>query len=103
VRAGAAVGGRPAGAGRHGVDRDRGARPAGQRRARAPVILHGARIRTLSGRPFASALAVVDGRFAYVGDDLTAARRAAGGEEIDLRGLHVTPGLADAHTHLAHW
>ncbi len=51
----------------------------------------------------AQALAIVDGRFAYVGDE--AGVQAWIGdrtEVIDCHGKSVIPGLGDAHMHLAH-
>jgi predicted amidohydrolase YtcJ len=66
------------------------------------VVLAHAHALTLSpAQPTATALAVVDGKLAYVGDDLDAARRAAGAgaHEIDLGGRTVIPGFNDAHVH----
>ena len=46
----------------------------------------------------ASAFAVKDGKFVYVGDE--AGLDDFTGEEIDLAGKFVMPGLIDAHVHL---
>lgn len=52
-------------------------------------------------RPIARHAAIVDGRFAYVGDDLVAARRAAGKDArvLDALGTTVVPGFNDVHVH----
>lgn len=49
-----------------------------------------------------TALAIVDGKLAYVGTDAKQARRAAGrdAQVIDLAGRTVLPGFNDAHVHL---
>ncbi len=46
-------------------------------------------------------VAVVDGKFAYVGNDLAAARKAAGpgARELDALGTTIVPGFNDAHVH----
>src|SRR4051812_29946099 len=66
------------------------------------VVLANAHVVTMNpAQPEATALAVVDGKVAYVGDDLAAARKAAGpgAEQIDAGGRTVTPGFDDAHVH----
>src|SRR5574342_160360 len=47
-------------------------------------------------------IAVLDGRFCYVG---ASAARARGEktEMLDAHGLHVAPGFIDAHTHIGHF
>jgi predicted amidohydrolase YtcJ len=56
---------------------------------------------TASGRPWAEALLVADGRIAYVGDTATARRLAGGGVvEVDLEGGLALPGFVDAHAHI---
>jgi predicted amidohydrolase YtcJ len=66
------------------------------------VVLANAHVLTMSpAAPQASVLAVVGERIAYVGDDVAAARKAAGpgAEVIDLGGRTVVPGFNDAHAH----
>src|SRR5579871_650294 len=66
------------------------------------VVLVNAHVLTMSPeRPQARALAIVDGRVAYVGDDAAAARKAAGpdADVIDAGGRTVVPGFNDAHAH----
>jgi imidazolonepropionase len=46
------------------------------------------------------ALAIVDGRIAFVGREEDLPSRFQADEEIDLAGRLVTPGLIDCHTHL---
>src|SRR4051812_29056087 len=67
----------------------------------AVVIAHGHVLTTNPAAPTASALAVVDGRIAYVGDDLGAAKKAAGpkAEVIEAGGRTILPGFNDAHVH----
>jgi predicted amidohydrolase YtcJ len=52
-------------------------------------------------RPRASAIGIWRGRIAYVGDDASEARAAAGpgAEIVDLAGRTATAGLIDAHCH----
>jgi len=64
------------------------------------TVFHRAHVHTHAGpRPDADALAVAAGRLITIGrsDDLTAAFPRA--RKIDLLGLHVFPGLIDAHLH----
>lgn len=63
------------------------------------LILRGGRVLDGTGAPERVAdVAVLDGRIAAVGD----LARATGGKEIDARGLYVTPGFIDMHSH-ADW
>lgn len=68
----------------------------------AQRVLVNGRIRTFDPtHPTATALAIEGGRIQYVGDDAGArALLADGGDLVDLKGLCVLPGLADAHMHL---
>src|SRR5262245_51077625 len=67
----------------------------------AVVILNAHAITRDRERPEATAIAVVDGRLAYVGQDAQSARRVAGpkAEVIDVHGRTVMPGFNDAHAH----
>src|SRR5438270_5577287 len=67
----------------------------------AVVITHAHALTLAPAQPVASALAVVDGKIAYAGDDEAAARRAAGSgaEIIDVAGRTIVPGFNDAHVH----
>ncbi|MSP11867.1 MAG: amidohydrolase [Chloroflexi bacterium] len=53
-------------------------------------------------QPWAGVLAMRQGTIVYVGDDVAAAREAAGvgAEVIDLRGTLGLPGFTDSHIHL---
>lgn len=65
------------------------------------VVTNGPIFTSDPDRPRATAVGVRNGIVLYVGDDLDAARQAAGpgAETIDLAGRLATPGLIDAHTH----
>jgi predicted amidohydrolase YtcJ len=67
----------------------------------ALVVLNAHALTQDPARPAAAALAVVDGRLAYVGNDDAAARRAAGpgAQVLDVGGLTLVPGFNDAHVH----
>ena len=70
--------------------------------ALAAVVLANAQVLTMNAaQPTATTVAILDGKIAYVGDDLAQARKAAGGkpEVIDLAGRTVMPGFNDAHVH----
>lgn len=77
---------------------------AAARVAAAPVdlLLVGGNLYTLDPtQPRATALAIRDGRIAWVGDAAgAAALRADARRVIDLRGATVVPGLNDSHMHL---
>ena len=72
-----------------------------QARSGADTILRGAHVYTLdAAQPWASAIAIRDGRIAYVGDAAGAlALRDARTRVIDLQGRMVLPGLHDSHMH----
>jgi predicted amidohydrolase YtcJ len=76
------------------------AQPA--RPAPADLIVTNARIHTVDdARPHAQALAVRDGRVAFVGDAPGAlALRGPATRVLDLGGKTVIPGMVDAHAHL---
>jgi predicted amidohydrolase YtcJ len=68
----------------------------------ADCVIIGGDIHTMdSKRPVAEAVAIRDGRIAYVGDS-SGARELAGSrtETIDLRGRVALPGFVESHTHL---
>ena len=66
------------------------------------LLIRNARAYTVDPRlPWASAIAVDQGRIAWVGDDGDAARLAGSDTEvIDAGGATVLPGLIDAHNHV---
>lgn len=68
----------------------------------ADLVVTNARIYTVDvNRPLAEAMAVRDGRVAFVGSERGAlALRGPGTEVIDLDGQTVIPGITDAHAHL---
>lgn len=67
----------------------------------ADVVLRGGKVVTMDGqRRVAQAVAVRDGRIAFVGSDADAARRiGAHTKVIELGGRMVMPGFVDAHLH----
>ena len=51
----------------------------------------------------AQSLAIVDGKFAYIGDEAgVQAWIGDNTEVVDCHGNSIIPGLGDAHMHLAH-
>lgn len=72
------------------------------RPAEVDLILHSGKIATLdAARPFAQAVAIADGRFAAVGDDVEVMRlKGAATKVVDLCGRTAIPGLNDSHLHL---
>ena len=63
------------------------------------LIVHNARIHTVDdARPAATALAVRDGRFVAVGNDL-AALAGKRTQTIDAKGMTIVPGFIDCHNH----
>ena len=66
---------------------------------KADKIIKNAKIFTSdSKRPLATALAVKDGKFVYVGDE--AGLSAYEGEVTDLGGQFIMPGIIDSHVHV---
>jgi N-acyl-D-aspartate/D-glutamate deacylase len=62
----------------------------------ADLVIRGGTVVDGTGRPaFEADVAITDGRIAAVGPDLP----ARGGEEIAAKGMLVTPGFVDIHTH----
>jgi predicted amidohydrolase YtcJ len=51
----------------------------------------------------ASALAILDGRIAAVGEPASLRRRFPHARRLDLPGAVLTPGLTDAHIHVTEW
>jgi predicted amidohydrolase YtcJ len=68
----------------------------------ADIILHHALIKTLDrSNPTATAVAIKDGKFLAVGQDVEImAFRGADTKVVDLKGKRVLPGLIDNHTHV---
>src|ERR1700760_3334437 len=66
------------------------------------LILHHGVFTTLDrANPWASAVAIKDGRFARVGSDAEIVPKAGPDTRfIDLKGRRVLPGLCDSHTHI---
>ena len=66
---------------------------------KADKIIKNAKIFTADkNRPQATALAVKDGKFVYVGDE--AGLSACEGEVTDLGGKFIMPGIIDSHVHV---
>lgn len=72
------------------------------RAAEAELIVHGARISTMSAPgAAASALAIAGGRILAVGSDAEVMQsRGTGTQVVDARGRTVIPGLIDSHLHV---
>jgi predicted amidohydrolase YtcJ len=66
------------------------------------LVVRNARIWTGdSSRPWATAVALRDGRVSAIGDDHDVVGRAgAGATEIDAQGQFVMPGIVDSHNHI---
>ena len=75
---------------------------AARRGAAADLVLRNGRVHTLAGAR-QQAVAIADGRIAYVGSNAGAdALAGAGTEVIDLGGRMVMPGIHDGHMHHPH-
>lgn len=66
------------------------------------LLLEGANVYVSAGSPpRPTAVLVLDGKIAFVGESARARRRAPRAARVDLTGSFVFPGWADAHGHLA--
>lgn len=71
---------------------------------KASLIITNGKFFTLSDPPWASAVAIKDGRFLYVGtNDGVREYSGKSTEHIDLQGKTVIPGLIDSHAHLMYY
>ncbi|OLS20743.1 MAG: N-substituted formamide deformylase precursor [Candidatus Heimdallarchaeota archaeon LC_2] len=60
----------------------------------------GAKIHTMEGEPIENAILIIDGSsIVEVGENLS----TDGYEVIDCKGMEITPGLIDAHSHVGLW
>ena len=67
--------------------------------ARGSVLIQGATVHTVTNGTLETADVLVrDGKIDRIGTDLRAPR---GVETVDARGLHLMPGIIDAHSHIA--
>ena len=73
-----------------------------QSRAKADLLLLNAQVITMNpGQPSAEAVAIKDGRIAWIGTTVEAKELFANASEtMDLAGATVLPGIIDAHGHL---
>jgi predicted amidohydrolase YtcJ len=69
---------------------------------KADLILYNGNIHTVDREhPAATAVAIKDGKFVAVGDDITVMKMAGDGTTlVDLKRRRTVPGLNDSHTHL---
>ena len=66
---------------------------------KADLVIKNAKIFTADGdNPFASCLALKDGKFVYVGDE--SGISAYEGAVRDLGGRFIMPGIIDSHVHV---
>ena len=67
----------------------------------APLLLTGATVYASSSEaPKTAAILAVDGKIAFVGDEVEARKKAPDANVVDLKGAVVYPGFVDAHAHL---
>jgi imidazolonepropionase len=70
------------------------------------LLIRRARLATMTGKGYGAqeeaALAVLDGRIAWIGPDRDLPSTATTTEEFSAEGRWVTPGLIDCHTHLVY-
>ena len=67
--------------------------------ARGSVLIQGATVHTVTNGTLENTDVLVrDGKIDRIGQNLSAPR---GVEVVDARGMHLTPGLIDAHSHIA--
>lgn len=64
------------------------------------VLVNGNVVTMNPSQPKAEAVAIRDGRIAYVGSSKEARKRCPRERELDLQGMTVLPGLIDSHVHL---
>ena len=70
------------------------------------LLIRRAHLATMTGEGYGAhddaALAVLDGRIAWIGPDRDLPAGVAATEEFSAEGRWVTPGLIDCHTHLVY-
>ncbi len=67
----------------------------------SPLLLTGATVyASSSDAPKAAAILAIDGKVAFVGDEVEARKKAPDASVVDLKGAVVYPGFVDAHAHL---
>ena len=74
--------------------------------SRWDLLIRNANLATMSGDSYGTlenaALAIADGKIAWMGLERELPAQPAASEEVSAEGRWVTPGLIDCHTHLVY-